>query len=347
MEHFLYTFADPRAYDDIARWQAHPDDPRFHRTRKGPVCLADGDDGGTGTELADGWQQARHGIWTVCRPGPEPLRGQGWKIHVAVTPDTFPGVLDTVARYCFGNGTPFKFLARHEYAWLVNAKYAPRQISGKGIVLYPADERRSREGAEELAALLDGVPGPRILSDLRIGDSVVHVRYGAYARRFCRTPKGGISLALADPEGRLVPDVRSVPFRAPAFVTVPEAFTAPAPGPSGDAGPVPPYRVDKTLHFSDAGGVYLTTHLPTGREVVLKEARPYAGYDLVGADAVTRAGAEYAAMLRFADLPEIPAGYEQFTSCTTARPARSPPARRRAALSGRGQLQALRRPADR
>ncbi|MCM9082374.1 class III lanthionine synthetase LanKC [Streptomyces spororaveus] len=313
MEHFLYTFADPRAYDDIARWQAHPDDPRFHRTRKGPVCLADGDDGGTGTEVADGWQQARHGIWTVCRPGPEPLRGQGWKIHVAVTPDTFPGVLDTVARYCFGNGTPFKFLARHEYAWLVNAKYAPRQISGKGIVLYPADERRSREGAEELAALLDGVPGPRILSDLRIGDSVVHVRYGAYARRFCRTPKGGISLALADPEGRLVPDVRSVPFRAPAFVTVPEAFTAPAPGPSGDAGPVPPYRVDKTLHFSNAGGVYLTTHLPTGREVVLKEARPHAGYDLVGADAVTRAGAEYAAMLRFADLPEIPAVYEQFT----------------------------------
>lgn len=300
MEHFLHTFADPRAYEDIARWQARDDDPRFDRIRKGPVPVPG----------ADGWQNTRHGIWTVCRPGPEPLRGQGWKIHVAVTPDTFTTLLDAVAPYCQAHGIPFKFLARHEYAWLVNAKYAPRQISGKGIVLYPADEERSLTAAGELAALLDGVPGPRILSDLRLGDSVVHVRYGAYTRRHCRTDRGKISLALENPDGVLVPDVRAVPFRAPSFVTVPDAFTAPAPAPHG---PLPPYRIDKTLHFSNSGGVYLATHLATGREVVLKEARPHAGYDMGGADAVERARAEYAAMRRFADLPAIPEAYEQFT----------------------------------
>ncbi|MBT2364792.1 class III lanthionine synthetase LanKC [Streptomyces sp. ISL-10] len=300
MEHFFYTFADPRAYDDIARWHARPDDPRFRRTRKGPVPLPEG----------AGRHHSRHGIWTVCKPDGEPVRGQGWKIHVAVTPDTFPALLDTVAQYCVPRGMPFKYLARHEYAWLVNAKYAPRQVSGKGIVLYPADEQQSLATAEELSTLLEGVPGPRILSDLRIGESVVHVRYGAYSRRFCRTAQGRISLALEDPDGRLVPDARSVPFRAPSFVTVPDAFMPPPPDGSG---PVPPYRIDKTLHFSNSGGVYLATHLTSGREVVLKEARPHAGYDMVGGDAVARAEAEYQAMLRFSGLPEIPEAYEQFT----------------------------------
>ncbi|MFF0630074.1 class III lanthionine synthetase LanKC [Streptomyces sp. NPDC004296] len=300
MDYFFYTFTDPDAYDDIGRWRADRHDPRFDRIRCGL----------TDVPHTDGWHYAQHGIWTVCRPGRDPVRGQGWKIHVAVTPETFAPLLDTVSAFCFARGVPFKFLARHEYAWLVNAKYAPRPVSGKGIVLYPADEQQSVALASELAGVLKTWQGPRILSDLRIDDGVVHVRYGAYTRRYCRNAEGKVTFALEDPEGRLVPDRRSVPFRAPSFVSVPEAFS---PRPPETGGPVPPYRIDKTLHFSNSGGVYLATNTATGSEVVLKEARPSAGYDLIGGDAVQRAEREYEALCRFADLPAVPAVQEQFT----------------------------------
>lgn len=301
MDYFYYTFADPDAYEDIRHWKADSQDPRFARIRRGLTAVPH----------TDGWRYAQHGIWTVCRPGSDPVRGQGWKIHVAVTPETFAPLLELVSAYCFERGVPFKFLARHEYAWLVNAKYAPRPVSGKGIVLYPADEQQSVALATELAGLLETWQGPRVLSDLRIDDGVVHVRYGAYTRRYCRNAEGKVTFALEDPEGRLVPDRRSVPFRAPSFVTVPEAF-APRP-PEAAAGPVPPYRIDKTLHFSNSGGVYLATNTDTGGQVVLKEARPSAGYDLIGGDCVQRARQEYEALRRFADLPAVPAVHEQFT----------------------------------
>lgn len=300
MDHFFFTFADPDAYDDVSRWRCDPDDPRFQRTRKGLVSV----------RHVEGWAYDQHGIWTVCKPGGRPVTGQGWKLHVAVTPHTFAPLVRKVSEFCFEQGVPFKLLARHEYAWLVNAKYAPRQLSGKGLVLYPDSEEQSVELAGELAELLTDTDGPRILSDLRIGTSVVHARYGAYTRRYCRAPDGRISFALEAPDGRLMPDARAVPFSAPDFITVPEAFRPPKP-PSDQA--VPPYRVDKTLHFSNSGGVYLATHLDTGREVVLKEARPFAGYDLVGCEAIERAAAEYASMRRFGTLPEITEVYEQFT----------------------------------
>ncbi|KIZ19542.1 class III lanthionine synthetase LanKC [Streptomyces natalensis] len=300
MDHFFHTFADPDFYEDIARWRCPPDDPRFRRIRRGPASVA----------YADGWQYTRHGIWTVCSPGQEPLGKQGWKLHIAVTPESFPALLEKVSGFCFSRRVRFKFLARYEYAWLVNAKYAPRPVSGKGIVLYPADEDLSVALARELTESLRDARGPRILSDLQLDDTVVHARYGAYTRRYCRDAVGKVAFALEDPDGRLVPDRRSVPFAAPPFVVVPDAFKARRPTAEG---PLPPYRVDKTLHFSNSGGVYLATNLDDDRQVVLKEARPHAGYDLVGGDAVRRAVREYEAMRRFADLPEVPEAYDQFT----------------------------------
>ncbi|MFA7765859.1 class III lanthionine synthetase LanKC [Streptomyces sp. NPDC048723] len=300
MEHFFYTFADPDSYEDIARWKAVPDDVRFKAMRCGLVPVTH----------TDGWQYSQHGIWTVCRPGGEPITGQGWKIHVAVTPDTFDALLEKVSAFCFARSVPFKFLARYEYAWLINAKYAPRQTSGKGFALYPGTEEQSIALAAELAGLLADTEGPRILSDLQIDRSVVHVRYGAYTRRHCRTDGGTVVLALEHPDGHLVPDRRSVPFKAPSFVEIPDAFKPPAPVVDG---PVPPYRIDKTLHFSNSGGVYLATDHTTGRQVVLKEARPCAGYDLIGGDSIARAVKEYEAMRTFSALPAIPEAYDQFT----------------------------------
>lgn len=128
-------------------------------------------------------------------------------------------------------------------------------------------------------------------------------------RRFCRNATGEIVMAMQDDQGRLVPDRRRVPFRAPEFVTTPAEFASRRPAPA----PEPPFRIDKTLHFSNGGGVYLATGTRDHRQVVLKGARPLAAYDLAGRDAVARARIEYAALRRFAADPGIPAVYDQFT----------------------------------
>ena len=47
-----------------------------------------------------------------------------------------------------------------------------------------------------------------------------------------------------------------------------------------------PYAIDRVLHFSNGGGVYLARDTRTGEAVVLKEARPHAGVDARGHDAV-------------------------------------------------------------
>jgi hypothetical protein len=47
-----------------------------------------------------------------------------------------------------------------------------------------------------------------------------------------------------------------------------------------------PYSVERALHFSNGGGIYIARPVGGGDQVVLKEARPHAGLDQRGDDAV-------------------------------------------------------------
>ncbi|MGH4002405.1 MAG: protein kinase domain-containing protein, partial [Pseudonocardiaceae bacterium] len=72
------------------------------------------------------------------------------------------------------------------------------------------------------------------------------------------------------------------------------------------AGPELPYHVQRPLHFSNAGGVYLAADRTTGEQVVLREARPHAGLDRTGMDAVARLERERATLTRLAGLDCVP-----------------------------------------
>ncbi|MGW4630546.1 class III lanthionine synthetase LanKC [Streptomyces rubiginosohelvolus] len=67
-----------------------------------------------------------------------------------------------------------------------------------------------------------------------------------------------------------------------------------------------PYAVEKALHFSNGGGVYLGRDTRTGEQVVLKEARPHAGLAADGADAVARLERERSALEQLAGLDCVP-----------------------------------------
>ncbi|MFF3339138.1 class III lanthionine synthetase LanKC [Streptomyces flavidovirens] len=253
-----------------------------------------------------GWSQGDLAEWVVLTPPDHELPSQGWKIHVSAGPDNAERVLETVRSYCFANGVMFKFIRSATLLHRRNSKYGDRGSSGKFMALYPLNDDHLAVILAELGELLDGESGPYILSDLRWRSGPLYVRYGGFVARMGRAPSGELVHCVEDPDGRLVPDVRGPSFRPPSWVTLPDclqqAVAARNTGTLRDF----PYRATKALHFSNGGGVYRATHLHDGSEVLLKEARPLAGLDEDGTDAVTRLAREHWALTTLAGLPAIP-----------------------------------------
>ncbi|RPK58706.1 Serine/threonine-protein kinase PknH [Streptomyces sp. ADI96-02] len=259
-----------------------------------------------------GWTRSRRGDWLSYSPDGLRLPAQGWKIHISAALDNAESVLRRVADHCLEHRLPFKCVPSPGLLHLRNAKYADRAGSGKFITVYPHSDEAFPEVCAALTALLDGEHGPYILSDLRCGNGPVYTRYGAFAARFCPGPDGRPVPAVADPHGHLVPDERGPSFRIPAWVTPPDMLRPYLEARSAVGLGGLPYTVEKALHFSNGGGVYLARDTRTGEQVVLKEARPYAGLAADGADAVARLERERTALERLAGLDCVPAVHDVF-----------------------------------
>ncbi|MFE6918712.1 class III lanthionine synthetase LanKC [Streptomyces rubiginosohelvolus] len=254
----------------------------------------------------EGWTRSRRGDWLSYSPDGLRLPAQGWKIHVSAALDNAASVLGRVTAHCLEHRLAFKCIPNAGLLALRNAKYADRAGSGKFITVYPPSEEAFPEVCTALMQLLEGEHGPYILSDLRCGNGPVHTRYGAFAARFCSGPDGRPVPAVADPQGRLVPDDRGPAFRVPSWVT-PPGFLMPHLEARAAVGLADlPYSVEKALHFSNGGGVYLGRDTRTGEQVVLKEARPHAGLAADGADAVARLERERTALEHLAGLDCVP-----------------------------------------
>ncbi|WP_331770669.1 class III lanthionine synthetase LanKC (plasmid) [Embleya sp. NBC_00888] len=264
-------------------------------------------------ELPDGWLRYRSGDWLAFRPVDCRLPDQGWKIHVSACLDNADRVLAAIWDHCVPRGIAFKCMPSPYLLHTRNAKYADRAGSGKFVTVYPADDEQCRDVATDLAALLAGEPGPYILSDLRWGEGPVYVRYGSFADRTCHDANGVLCPAIEDDTGTLVPDRREPTFHVPSWLTLP-AFLAPhlAARTATTVGELP-YRIERALHFSNGGGVYIGRDLRTDEQVVLKEARPYAGLGADGADAVTRLERERDALRRLSGLVCTPEVHDWFT----------------------------------
>ncbi|MDW8809905.1 class III lanthionine synthetase LanKC [Streptomyces scabiei] len=262
--------------------------------------------------LPGSWRREKVGEWLAFRPTGVRLPPQGWKIHVSACLDNAQSILDEVWDYCVRHRIAFKFLPGLETLFLANAKYAHRGSSGKFVTVYPRDETECERVLTELGDALDGRPGPYVLSDLRWRDGPLHVRYGAFADRYCVSADGEVQQAVADPTGRLVPDVRGPTFQVPEWVELP-AFLEPHLAASRRTTVADlPYRIDRALHFSNGGGLYAGVDRRTQERVVLKEARPHAGLTPDGADAVTRLRREREALERLRGLACVPALRDHF-----------------------------------
>ncbi|MGP4028418.1 class III lanthionine synthetase LanKC [Actinomadura sp. 3N407] len=265
-----------------------------------------------GRDLPAGWEKVFGDEWVVYVPPVQRTPPQGWKVHITGCAESAERILSGAWEYCVGADIEFKHLRGPGTLRMRNAKYAPRGASGKLVTIYPEDERELERVLAELGGRLDGLPGPYILSDLRIGDGPLHVRYGGFAERRCLDDRGVLVPALEDGSGRLVPDRRDPVFSVPEWVSPPSCLEAHLKARGATTTADLPYRIDKALHFSNGGGVYEATDTRTGTKVVLKEGRPYAGLAADGADAVTRLQRERDVLRKLDGIDGVPAALDWF-----------------------------------
>ncbi|MGY9066689.1 class III lanthionine synthetase LanKC [Streptomyces sp. CAS3] len=294
-----YTIADSVWYEPLDRCK--DDDVRFSLSTR---------------ELPSGWRRRNQGVWEFLIPSDVgSLPEQGWKIHVSSTLDGAEETVEAAWSVCRRLGLPWKFLRSRYIVAAMNTKYANRSASGKVITVYPRTQGELRTVLTELDVVMRGRPGPYVLSDHRWNDGPVSVRYGAFALMWCELPDGTRVPALRAPGGKLVPDSRRPVFTVPEWVDVPEflAQQLMADIANAGAGTLGGYQVRKALHFSNGGGVYLASDAQ-GRDVVLKEARPHAGLDANGMDAVGRLHIEESILRQVGDRPFVPHLYDSFTA---------------------------------
>jgi hypothetical protein len=263
--------------------------------------------------VPSGWKRTPSDDWLVYWPEAANVPPQGWKIHVSACLDNAEEVLGVVFDHCMERRIPFKFIRSKQCVLLRNAKYADRGASGKFVTIYPADEAQLETILTELGAALEGQPGPYILSDLRWGNGPLYVRYGGFAERYCVGTNGTLELAIADAEGRLVPDHRGPTFTPPPWATLPPFLEPHLAARANATMQDLPYRIERAIHFSNGGGLYVGVDERDGEQVVLKEARPHAGLDTSGTDAVERLLHEQRMLERLAGLDVVPAVRDSFT----------------------------------
>ncbi|MFE9191968.1 class III lanthionine synthetase LanKC [Micromonospora sp. NPDC007208] len=260
-----------------------------------------------------GWERASNGPWIVLTPKGEVLPEQGWKIHVSAAESQAIAALDVVWSYCEKESIPFKFLRSARVSRLINSKYAARSSSGKFITIYPKDASVLERALETLGKELEGIPGPYVLNDLRWGNGPLYIRYGAFTELYCNDEDGARVPAMRRPDGVLVPDRRDLLFTTPSWVNPPDIVLreiSDAELREANSEDDFPFQIEDALHISNAGGLYLATDERNGRRVLLREARPYAGLDARGQDAVTRLLHERDTLQRIAGVNWAPELYE-------------------------------------
>lgn len=257
-------------------------------------------------EAPTGWEILDIPDWKVYLAPAKELPEQGWKIHVTANLANAEHILDAVAHYCFQTETSFKHMPCSSMLFMKNSKYADRGTSGKFITIFPKSDNDALTILYELDTLIGGQEGPYILSDLRWNNGPLFVRYGAFRMMYEPQVDGAVTPCIRKPTGELVPDVRKPGRYCPEWVELPSFLEDSVRRRNASVIQDFPFRILRALHFSNGGGVYKAESLEDGRQLVLKEARPFAGLDNAGDDACARLERERAALEHLRGVEGVP-----------------------------------------
>jgi hypothetical protein len=264
--------------------------------------------------LPPDWTVTHFDIWLRASSERTPLEPQGFKIHVSVMLANAEAILRSVVPECVRAEVMFKIAAHPTLLRFLSSKRYGRAGSGKFMTIYPPTEAKFLELIEAIHQATRGLEGPYILSDRRYRDSkVVFYRYGGFQNIQSLSLDGTRRSMIRRPDGTLIPDERVPYFKLPDWVADP----FPAPGEAEDE--TEPlngrYDVAEALTFSSSGGIYRALDRITGRDVVIKEARPrtdaWFGTDF-SVDSITALKREGEILRRLQGLPFVPELIELF-----------------------------------
>lgn len=268
-------------------------------------------------DFGEEWLVSVVSPWTYRFPvgSLESLPQAGWKIHLSTIPAQAIELLSRAARICLKTRTPFKHLTGFKELFLASQKYTPRAASGKFITIYPRDDTEFLSLLNILEDETSDFSGPYILSDTKYRCGPVYYRYGG----FVPTPflsSGRRTYGLVAPTGELLEDSRKPYAVVPDFVEVPESikesvYRRLSPNSETAKTVLFPYIVEKALHFSSSGGVYLAHHADdSSQKYVIKEARKYTGYSSFDISATDRLENEAKMLKSLSGKVKVPRFYE-------------------------------------
>nr|WP_055501742.1 class IV lanthionine synthetase LanL [Nonomuraea pusilla] len=220
------------------------------------------------------------------------IPAQGWKLHVSARPGTLGETIERALPVLLEHGCDFKVARSAETLRELNSGDVDAGAVGKAITAYPAQDRVVALG-HALADALAGMAGPRIVSDRRVRqDAPVYYRYAPFAPQYRVDDNGDFELVVVGPDGERLPGAAGPEFSCPPWASDP--FRPPAAGaarqarePASETAPARlignRYRVTSGVVRGPRGNVYRAAD-PSGRPVVVKEARAYVGENPQGWD---------------------------------------------------------------
>ena len=125
---------------------------------------------------------------------------QGWKLHISAHETNAKQILSRVLPPLVEADVSFKLVPRLSSLRDLNSGGYGRNQRGKFMTIYPHDEASAVQIAVDLERATNGLTGPPIATDRRLGpDSIVHYRYGAFSTEFMQDSLGSVSSCLVSP----------------------------------------------------------------------------------------------------------------------------------------------------
>src|SRR5699024_3240053 len=263
-----FTFIGDKYFEPISNYQPNKDDYFYAVKDILPEQWRIGE-----TEV---WY---NDIWCQANPPNQKERIQGFKIQLSAVPKNALKILKIASRVCVKQKASFKFLCDERILKYSLTKRFSRGGSGKFIVVYPDNLNHFKETISLLHEKTKGLDGPYILSDKNYkGNNVLFYRYSAFQEISKLNIKGEHIPCKKDPEGRLIPDVRTPYYSLPYWVE--EPFDENTNGDNSDEEILfnDIYDIEKAIALNNTGGVYEAKNIKNNEEAILKEARPNTGH---------------------------------------------------------------------
>lgn len=255
--------------------------------------------------LPNGWNELRNKTeWVDLYPLKGSIQRQGWKVHVSATLKNSREILKIVSNICFQMNVTFKHLATEKEFRSRNGKLIDRGFGGKFITCYPNEEILEKF-LNKLEDTLNAFDGPYILSDKRWRKGPIYLRYGVF-RQTKPVESFSKNIGYLTIDGKNVKDVRGASFKLPPQRYIPEFLREWADKRNDEFTETFPFDVKGAVRFSNCGGIYRAKYLTTGKNVILKEARPFTGIDNKNQYAPERLKREVSALKKLRDVQNIP-----------------------------------------